>query len=185
MEAGNPNILSKFFEELKSVAVERLAQLALNPTDAPSESYEASIGDEFEFERCTSVIVESPELMLQFKVFFSPNEVSGYLKKSITNVNDELVTEFVKEYCNVIAGILNASLGKVDPKTIRTIPNLTERRDFKEKSVHKGFERSSSMWHIKLESAHLLCKVVIHFKTLKELELLDLIESPDQVIVTL
>ena len=175
--------LAQFCEELRNVSEDRLALLASFPRNSCKSDMKARPGDEFFFDQGTTVRVDSEIAVFELKIYFSPSEIKSCLTKVVENPSEEMTIGFAMEYCNVVAGIINGALGKINVDTKRTRPDSYNKDSFSDAVIDESFEIFKFQWRVYLNESPFLCKLVVHHKDTISFESITLLDDPDDAMI--
>ena len=156
--------MDAFYDFVKSVSHKRLVDqgapaegLILEPTDKQLV-YAHWMG---------LILVGRQGLKTIFKVHFSSNQITGLLGRKFKSKN--LMLDFAKEYCNLVAGAIKAELGKAELDCGISLPLIT--RGFDETFFATIKQNNEKIWKLRNGNDEIYAAVSVQCDT-KSMDLL-------------
>ena len=155
--------MSKVEENLSKV-IRDASQIRLKAhlklPEADIQVKEADIGEDIHEIWLSLILVSCIDVRISFKVFFQVSDVKRLIFKSMkskmADISDDLVFDFMNEYCNLTAGLIQQSLSKQDIKAGISLPMVSRGFDDLYFSSPEGNGKKSS-WIINVEGVELTC----------------------------
>jgi CheY-specific phosphatase CheX len=170
----------------------RLRLLAhLNHPNVSLTVDEIDFSDEFQSKWLSLILVTGMDIRISFKVFFDISDIKNLL--TLTGVNelnndlsDDLVFDFVNEYCNLTAGKIQQALSEQSVKLGISLPMVSRGFDDVYFTSHdEGVFKST--WNLTINSVTLTCCAEVHvlnsqkFSDFKYIPVVENIQSKNDI----
>ena len=173
----------KLKEEVRGVSLRRMKNHACDETilleDASElESSKSAIG-----QWLSLIFVSSSAVKMSFKTYYYTADANYFTSKalgldSVDEISKDQVDDFIKEFCNLVAGAIKESLELGGTKSLISLPLVTRGQDYVFFEIRKTDENPqvlTDIWDLTLNDHTITCRIVFEVWDKEAMNKIDLL----------
>ncbi|MBG07198.1 MAG: hypothetical protein CME68_00430 [Halobacteriovoraceae bacterium] len=173
----------KLKEEIRNVSLRRIKNHACEDSIVLEEANELE-GDKSAVGQWLSLIfVASSAVKMSFKAYYYTTDANYFTSKalgldSVDGVSKDQVDDFIKEFCNLVAGAIKESFELVGTKSLISLPLVTRGQDyvfFEVKETESNPEVLTDIWDLTLNDHTITCRIVFEIWDKEAMNKIDLL----------
>jgi len=173
----------KLKDEIRGVSLRRMKNHACDDSIVLEEA-KVLEGEKNVVGRWLSLIfVSSSAVKMSFRAHYYTNDANYFTSKalgydSVDKVSKEQVDDFIKEFCNLLAGAIKESFELGGTKSLISLPLVTRGQDyvfFEVKETDSNPQVLTDVWNLTLNEHTINCRIVFEVwdkKTMNKIDLL-------------
>ena len=173
----------KLKDEIRNVSLRRIKNHACDDKITLEEAEELEGSKSVIGQWLSLIFVASDAVKMSFKAYYYTTDANYFTSKalghdSVDNISKDQVDDFIKEFCNLVAGAIKESLELGGTKSLISLPLVTRGQDyvfFQVKETESNPLILSDIWDLTLDEHRITCRVVFEVwdeEVIKKIDLL-------------
>ena len=173
----------KLKQEVRNVSLRRMKNHACDEGIELEEVKELEIDKSIVGQWLSLIFVSSSAVKMSFKSFYYTKDANYFTSKALgmessDEVAKEQVDDFIKEFCNLVAGAIKESLELGGTKSVISLPLVTRGQDyvfFQVKESDSDPMVITDIWDLNLNDHRITCRIVFEVWDKEAMNKIDLL----------
>ena len=160
--------LKKLKEEVRGVSLRRMKNHACDDTIVLEDASELESSKSAVGQWLSLIFVSSSAVKMSFKTYYFTADANYFTSKalgldSVDQISKDQVDDFIKEFCNLVAGAIKESFELGGTKSLISLPLVTRGQDYVFFEIRKTDENPqviTDIWDLTLNDHTITCRIV-------------------------
>ena len=160
--------LKKLKEEVRGVSLRRMKNHACDDTIVLENASELESSKSAVGQWLSLIFVSSSAVKMSFKTYYFTADANYFTSKalgldSVDQISKDQVDDFIKEFCNLVAGAIKESFELGGTKSLISLPLVTRGQDYVFFEIRKTDENPqviTDIWDLTLNDHTITCRIV-------------------------
>ena len=173
----------KLKQEVRNVSLRRMKNHACDEGIELEEVKELEIDKSIVGQWLSLIFVSSSAVKMSFKTYYYTADANYFTSKalgldSVDEISKDQVDDFIKEFCNLVAGAIKESLELGGTKSLISLPLVTRGQDYVFFEIRKTDENPqvlTDIWDLTLNDHTITCRIVFEVWDKEAMNKIDLL----------